>query len=160
MNKIEILLKSLLVKRGISSIYNYQDFHLNLVHEKRPSDQPPNIRIQLRGEWIINSAQWWNDFLQKFPVDTRNMSCPYIPVKAFALFMLTDSEIEDVELQADRTLSIYFSKGFKLILPGTDKSDEESWVIDANNDDRFADFRIGCNAKGKLHLSDGIIIRL
>ena len=156
MNNVEILLKSLLVKRGISSIYNYQDFHLNLVSDKRPSGQPPNIRIQLRSDWILNSELWWNDFLQKLPVDTKNMSSPYIPAKAFALFMLIDSEIEDVKLQTDNSLSIYFSKGFRLFIPGTNKLDDESWIMDSNNDDRFFDFGVICDAKGKLHLSEAI----
>lgn len=152
----EEILKKLLIGRGISSIYCYQDFHLSLVHDKTPLGQPPNVRLQLHSDWIVNSERWWNGFLQKFPIDTRDMGYPYLPARAFALFMLIGSEIVNVEIDKGNLLTLHFSTGYNLLISGQNSIDEESWVIDANEDDRFYDFRITCNAQGILHISEGI----
>lgn len=84
------------------------------------------------------------------------MNNPYEPVKAFALFLLADSEIEDVEIDKSNSITLYFSKDYKLLIPGETLIGEESWVIDADNDSRFPDFRISCSPNKQLSLSESM----
>jgi hypothetical protein len=162
---VENILNKLLLKRGIAEINHYQDFNIMLITDKSLNGLPSSIRLYIGSEWYLNSKEWWDDFVAKFPIDTSKMAVPYEPVKAFALHLLGQGDIYHIQLNDDNSLEILFFNTYKLIIPSkisypddswmNEPEFEMSWVVYAEETD-FTDLRISCDGNGKMHISSGI----
>lgn len=155
--ELEKIFETLILDRGISEIFHQQDFFIDLIKENVNANFPPNIRIQLYSDWRLNDKMWWDELVINSPLNTKDLSMPLEPIRGYSLLYLKDCLVSSVKILDHSDLVIYFSKNNFLFIPGTNETNEFSWIIDASNDPKYPDFRISCDEFGRINISSNVL---
>ncbi len=155
--ELEKIFETLILDRGISEIFHQQDFFIDLIKENVNANFPPNIRIQLYSDWRLNDKMWWDELVNNSPINTKDLSMPLEPIRGYSLLYLKDCLVSSVKILDHSDLVIYFSKNNFLFIPGTNETNEFSWIIDASNDPKYPDFRISCDEFGRINISSSVL---
>lgn len=126
-------------------------FAVRLEREISKKGKPNVLHLTIRSSARFGSQEDWKSFLSLLPIKDRRGETGDSGL-AYRLMLMLGSQIRDIELTFDGTLSLSTTDMEVLIIPGIEDVWEESWVLEELEEIAGDDAKsIVCDSSGEIH---------
>lgn len=151
LDKISTLLLDWLTGMVLVSVNYASGFTLRFERESSDNDKPSVLNLIIRSYARFGSEEDWMSFLGSLPIKIRRGESGD-PGLAYRLMLALGSQIQNIELASDGSISLFTTDGEVLVIPGTEDVWEESWVLEELKEIVGDDSKsIVCDSSGKIH---------
>jgi hypothetical protein len=146
------VLRALLLGTFLTDLRYSAGFSVEFARESEPPSSliPMVVRLTLRSNWRIGTAEEWEALLSRLPIKPEGGE-PGDPARAYMLMIIGGREVTAVRVTGG-SLTIEVAGDEILVVPGTENEFEESWIVDVPPDvPNAALWSVVCTDRGEVY---------